>query len=200
MSVVLAVCGNNFFKIMSDGRLVKFENLIPFDAEKFTVANETHPKVIKVAEHWAAGIAGSGDIAFSLFDEINKRPAYKKLPLEKILFKIKNKLKTYRTPPIKTTVFVGGVDSQNQCSLSILRSDKEYEIEQIVPRHNEFAIKGVFPSTIDGETILENRICNHMPFRDIEHVDLLMRNCIEGVAEINRSVNKVIFEELIVLR
>ena len=197
MSVVLAVCSTNFFKIMSDGRLVKFDNTIPFDARRFTIEREDYPKIIKVAEHWAVGIGGSGNVAFSLFDEIRKRSAYKTLSLEQIVFKIKNKLRSYEKQPVITNVLVGGLKSNRKYSLYILSSESEYEPVVLTPQKNEFEIKGAFPKMENHERILQQCIYDNAPYKDIQHLDSLMRSCIEAVADVEPSVNKRIFDELI---
>jgi len=179
MSALIAICSNNFFTIMSDG------------------LDEDHPNVIKVSDKWAAGICGDSDVSDLIIGEIRKRPAYKTLSIEQVLFKLKNTLKKLSESKPPATIFVRGSNSNRVFCLNILSADNDFEPVTILSRDNEFDVKTATLSGIDTQPLIDEHILSQFPPTGIDHLATIMGAFIKAVAKQDSSVSSTTFKEFV---
>lgn len=109
MSVVLAVCGSNFCKFMSDGRLVRYDeckNIVLIHQESF-------PKVFKVNNNLLIGVSGDVLKAYNVVKEVMEHPKVNELSLEQIRNIIVNKGNSQTYDLLSVQILLGGKNSKN---------------------------------------------------------------------------------------
>jgi len=182
MGTLLAICSSNFFAIMSDGRLGEDENF---------------SKVVKVTGNWAGGIIANEETTKYIIEEINKRPAYKDLPLERLLVKLSNTLKKLPQTQEPIHFYLGGNQKGQGFSLNILSTENNYEPRAFIPPEGGFEVKMCIPEIENGENILNDLILSKLPPTGTEKLAADMHDFIKAIAEKSDKSNSNSYQEFV---
>ena len=90
MSIVISVCGVNFSLMMSDGRLVKINDM---NSKNLTVVNEEFKKISRINRNVMIGFTGDPVPTINALNELNTYANLESLSLEEIKEIVVNSLK-----------------------------------------------------------------------------------------------------------
>ena len=194
MSVVLVTCMENFVSMMCDGRLVKFKSDDKSDIE---IVDEHIKKIGKINKNVCIGFGGDALASDRALKELNNYQV-ENLTLERIARIITNKAKEKFEFLLGVKIIIVGRNRMGKFAVHLIDSNNNFASEIYVPTGNEVLIKGAFPSNSDDIVqILDRHLYSTMPWKSIEHLKENMRKCIIDVSKIDKTVNKVIYEEFI---
>lgn len=192
MSAILAVCGDSFCAMVSDGRFVEE----PIADNKPHILKDDLPKVRKVNRNVAVGFAGDTLAAVQV---INALDAYdtQYLTLEKILKILREKALTVTAQPVGVRLLVGGRNRKGQFCLTMLGSAENYEPQTQLARPGAYLIEGACSHT-DIAPLLEQQVKPQAAaWRSLDDIAHTLDACIATVAESDHSVNTEYFRALI---
>ena len=192
MSAILAVCGDSFCAMVSDGRFVEE----PIADNKPHILKDDLPKVRKVNRNVAVGFAGDTLAAVQV---INALYAYdtQYLTLEKIVKILREKALTVTAQPVGVRLLVGGRNRKGQFCLTMLGSAENYEPQTQLARPGAYLIEGACSHT-DIAPLLEQQVKPQAAaWRSLDDIAHTLDACIATVAESDRSVNTEYFRALV---
>ena len=103
MSAILAVCGENFCAMVSDGRMVEE----PIRNDKPNIITNDLPKLRKVNPRVIVGFAGDVLAAVQIVNALDEYDT-RYLTLEKAVKILREKAQTVQTQPVGVRLLVGG--------------------------------------------------------------------------------------------
>ena len=192
MSAILAVCGDSFCAMVSDGRFVEE----PIADNKPHILKDDLPKVRKVNRNVAVGFAGDTLAAVQV---INALDAYDTqcLTLEKIVKILREKALTVTAQPVGVRLLVGGRNRKGQFCLTMLGSVENYEPQTQLARPGAYLIEGACSHT-DIAPLLEQQVKPQAAaWRSLDDIARTLDACIATVAESDHSVNTEYFRALV---
>ena len=192
MSAILAVCGDSFCAMVSDGRFVEE----PIADNKPHILKDDLPKVRKVNRNVAVGFAGDTLAAVQV---INALDAYdtQYLTLEKIVKILREKALTVTAQPVGVRLLVGGRNRKGQFCLTMLGSAENYEPQTQLARPGAYLIEGACSHT-DIAPLLEQQVKPQVAaWRSLDDIAHTLDACIATVAESDHSVNTEYFRALV---
>lgn len=192
MSAILAVCGDSFCAMVSDGRFVEE----PIADNKPHILKDDLPKVRKVNRNVAVGFAGDTLAAVQV---INALDAYdtQYLTLEKIVKILREKALTVTAQPVGVRLLVGGRNRKGQFCLTMLGSAENYEPQTQLARPGAYLIEGACSHT-DIAPLLEQQVKPQVAaWRSLDDIAHTLDACIATVAESDYSVNTEYFRALV---
>lgn len=192
MSAILAVCGDSFCAMVSDGRFVEE----PIADNKPHILKDDLPKVRKVNRNVAVGFAGDTLAAVQV---INALDAYDTqcLTLEKIVKILREKALTVTAQPVGVRLLVGGRNRKGQFCLTMLGSAENYEPQTQLARPGAYLIEGACSHT-DIAPLLEQQVKPQAAaWRSLDDIARTLDACIATVAESDHSVNTEYFRALV---
>ena len=192
MSAILAVCGDSFCAMVSDGRFVEE----PIADNKPHILKDDLPKVRKVNRNVAVGFAGDTLAAVQI---INALDAYdtQYLTLEKIVKILREKALTVTAQPVGVRLLVGGRNRKGQFCLTMLGSAENYEPQTQLARPGAYLIEGACSHT-DIAPLLEQQVKPQVAaWRSLDDIAHTLDACIATVAESDHSVNTEYFRALV---
>lgn len=192
MSAILAVCGDSFCAMVSDGRFVEE----PIVDNKPHILKDDLPKVRKVNRNVAVGFAGDTLAAVQV---INALDAYdtQYLTLEKIVKILREKALTVTAQPVGVRLLVGGRNRKGQFCLTMLGSAENYEPQTQLARPGAYLIEGAC-SHSDIASLLEQHVKPQAAeWRSLDDIAHTLDACIATVAESDHSVNTEYFRALV---
>ena len=122
MSAILAVCGESFCAMVSDGRLV--EEPITGDSPK--VISEELPKVRKINRNVVVGFAGDTLAAVQIINAVDEYDT-QYLTLEKVVKILCEKAPQVAVQPVGVRLLVGGRNRKGTFVLTTLGSAEDYQ-------------------------------------------------------------------------
>ena len=192
MSVILAVCGENFCAMASDGRMVE-EPAVP---GKPNILSEELPKLRKVNRNVCVGFAGdtlAAVQAVNALDEYNVQY----LTFEKIVKVLCERMRQVHTLPLGVRFLVGGRGRKGSFLLTSLGSDQNFEPQTQPAREGAYLIEGACSHTDIGP-YLEGRVkpaAAH--WKSLDDVAKTLDGCIAAIAEVDKSVNTTYYREIV---
>ena len=192
MSAILAVCGDSFCAMVSDGRFVEE----PIADNKPHILKDDLPKVRKVNRNVAVGFAGDTLAAVQI---INALDAYdtQYLTREKIVKILREKALTVTAQPVGVRLLVGGRNRKGQFCLTMLGSAENYEPQTQLARPGAYLIEGACSHT-DIAPLLEQQVKPQAAaWRSLDDIAHTLDACIATVAESDHSVNTEYFRALV---
>ncbi len=194
MSFVLCVCGSNFSLMMSDGRVTAFkenENSTKIICEDFKKIKRVNPNVI---------IGFTGDL---FVGECIEKALYgyqlENLTMERIKRIIINKLKQNQSELncLGAKIIISGINKSNIYTTYFVNSNLDFIETPYYVKDNYFAVVYACHNENIVKDIIQRNIYDTMPWKSIDILKRCMKQCIFDVAEIDNTVNKNVFEEMI---
>ena len=192
MSAILAVCGDSFCAMVSDGRFVEE----PITDNKPKILKNDLPKVRKINRNVAVGFAGDTLAAVQI---INALDAYNTqyLTLEKIVKILREKALTVSAQPVGVRLLVGGRNRKGQFALTMLGTAEGYEPQTQLAREGAYLIEGACSHTDIGPLLEQQVKPQAAGWRSLDDVAHTLDACIAAVAENDHSVNTEYFRALV---
>lgn len=192
MSAILAVCGEAFCAMVSDGRMVEE----PISGQQPKVISEDVPKVRKVNRNVLVGFAGDTLAAVQIINALDEYNT-QYLTLEKIVKILCQKAPSVRVQPVGVRLLVGGRNRKGQFVLTTLGSAEQYVPQTQPARAGAYLIEGACSHTEIGPW-LEGEVKPQAPaWRSLDDVAHTLDGCIAKLAEQDKSVNTTYFRELV---
>ena len=117
MSAILAVCGDTFCAMVSDGRYVEE----PITGEKPHILKNDLPKVRKINRNVVVGFAGDTLAAVQIINAVDEYQT-QYLTLEKVVKILREKAATVSVQPVGVRLIVGGRNRKGVFTMTMMGS------------------------------------------------------------------------------
>ena len=176
MSAILAVCGDTFCAMVSDGRYVEE----PITGEKPHILKNDLPKVRKINRNVVVGFAGDTLAAVQIINAVDEYQT-QYLTLEKVVKILREKAATVSVQPVGVRLIVGGRNRKGV----------------FTARKGAYLIEGACSHT-DVAPWLEEEVkpqaANWHSLDDVAHT---LDGCIAKMAKLDKSINTTYFRQLV---
>ncbi|HJD21878.1 MAG TPA: hypothetical protein H9915_08715 [Candidatus Gemmiger faecigallinarum] len=192
MSVILAVCGENFCAMASDGRMVE-EPAVP---GRPNILTEELPKLRKVNRNVCVGFAGdtlAAVRAVNSLDEYNVQY----LTFEKIVKVLCARMKEIETMPLGVRFLVGGRGRKGGFQMASFSTEDGYSPDVRPAQPGAYLIEGACAHTEVGPLLDEHLRAGAETWRSMDDVAASMDACIRAVAARDKTANDKIYRQLI---
>ena len=190
MSAILAVCGEAFCAMVSDGRLVEE----PITGQEPKVISEEIPKVRKVNRNVLVGFAGDTLAAVQIVQALDEYDT-QYLTLEKVVKILCQKAPSVRVRPVGVRMLVGGRNRKGQFVLTTLGSAEQYVPQTQPARAGAYLIEGACSHTEIAPWLESAVKPQAVQWRSLDDVAHTLDACIAKLAEQDHSVNDRCFRE-----
>ena len=192
MSAILAVCGDGFCAMVSDGRFVEE----PIVDNKPHILKNDLPKVRKINKNVVVGFAGDTLAAVQIINAVDDyQPQY--LTLEKIVKILREKAADVQVQPVGVRLIVGGRNRKGQFVMTMLGSADGYEPQTQTAKPGAYLIEGACSHTDVGPW-LEEEIKPQAPgWHNLDDVARTLDGCIAKMAKFDKSINTTYFRQLV---
>ena len=192
MSAILAVCGDGFCAMVSDGRFVEE----PITGDTPHVIKNDLPKVRKINRNVVVGFAGDTLAAVQIINAVDEYQT-QYLTLEKVVKILCEKAPAVTTQPVGVRLLVGGRNRKGQFVLTTLGTADNYQPETQPARQGAYLIEGAASHT-EIAPWLEREVKPEAPnWRSLDDAAHTLDACIAKMAEDDKSINTHYFRELI---
>ena len=192
MSAVLAVCGDAFCAMVSDGRMVEE----PVQNGRPRVLTDALPKVRKVNRNVLVGFAGDTLDAVQIVNALDEYET-QYLTLEKVVKILAEKGPAVPTQPVGVRLLVGGRSRKGGFVLVTLGSLDGFEPQTQPAREGAYLIEGACSHTEIGPALEAFVKPQAAAWRSLEDVAKTLDNCIAEIARVDQSVNTTFYRELV---
>lgn len=192
MSAILAVCGESFCAMVSDGRMVEE----PIIDQKPKIISEDVPKVRKVNRNVLVGFAGDTLAAVQIINALDEYNT-QYLTLEKIVKILCRKAPSVRVQPVGVRLLVGGRNRKGQFVLTTLGSAEQYVPQTQPARTGAYLIEGACSHTEIAPWLEREVKPQAAEWRSLDDVAHTLDACIAKLAGQDKSVNTTYFRELV---
>ena len=193
MSAILAVCGEAFCAMVSDGRMVEEPVL---DGKPKVITNDL-PKLRKVNKNILVGFAGDTMAAVQIVNALDEYDT-RYLTLEKAVRVMAEKARTVADiRPVGVRILVGGRGRKGGFQMATLGSDNNYEPEVRPAQPGAYLIEGASAHTEIGPMLEEYLQGGVENWRSLDDVAASMDACIQAIAQRDKTVNTKMYRQLI---
>lgn len=192
MSAILAVCGDAFCAMVSDGRMIEE----PVQAGEPRVLSEELPKVRKLNRNVLVGFAGDPLAAVQIVNAVDEYDL-RYLTLEKTVKVLREKAAQVPCQPVGVRLLVGGRGRKGDFMLVSLGSAEQYEPQVQPAREGAYLIEGACSHTEVSPYLEQYVKPQAAAWRSLDDIAHTLDGCIEALAEQDHSVNTKIFRELV---
>lgn len=192
MSAILAVCGEAFCAMVSDGRMVEE----PISGQQPKVISEDVPKVRKVNRNVLVGFAGDTLAAVQIINALDEYNT-QYLTLEKIVKILCQKAPSVRVQPVGVRLLVGGRNRKGQFVLTTLGSAEQYVPQTQPARAGAYLIEGACSHSDIGPYLEQKVKPEAANWKGLDDVARTLDACIAAIAERDKTVNTSYFRELV---
>lgn len=192
MSAILAVCGENFCVMVSDGRMVEE----PVQAGKPKVITDDLPKLRKINQNVIVGFAGDVLAAVQIVNALDEYDL-RYMTLEKAVRVMREKAATVPLQPVGVRLLVGGRGRKGGFLLTSLGSEQGFEPQTQEARPGAYLIEGACSHT-DIAPFLEEKVKpDTANWKSLDDVARTLDGCIAAIAEQDKTVNTSYYRELV---
>lgn len=193
MSAILAVCGEAFCAMVSDGRMVE-EPVV--DGKPKIITNDL-PKLRKVNKNILVGFAGDTLAAVQIVNALDEYDT-RYITLEKAVRVMAEKARTLEEiKPVGVRILVGGRGRKGGFLLTSMGSDNNFEPQTQPARKGAYLIEGACSHTDIGP-YLEGRIKPAAAqWKSLDDVAKTLDGCIALIAEQDKTVNTTYYREIV---
>lgn len=192
MSAILAVCGENFCAMASDGRMVEE----PAEAGKLNILTEELPKLRKVNRNVCVGFAGDTLTAVRVVNALDEYDV-QYLTFEKIVKILRDRAREMEALPLGIRFLVGGRGRKGGFQMATLGTENHYEPEIRPAQPGAYLIEGASAHTEIGPMLEEYLRSGVENWRSLDDVAASMDACIKAIAEHDETVNTKMYRQLI---
>lgn len=192
MSAILAVCGEAFCAMVSDGRMVEE----PILNAKPKIIAEDLPKLRKINKNFLVGFAGDTLAAVQIVNALDEYDT-RYLTLEKAVRVLAEKARTVSVLPVGVRLLVGGRGRKGNFLLTSLGSEDNYLPQTQEARPGAYLIEGACSHT-EIAPFLEQKVKPEAAsWQSLDDIAKTLDGCIAAIAEADRSVNTRYYREII---
>ena len=192
MSAILAVCGEAFCAMVSDGRMIEE----PVRDGKPKVSTDDLPKLRKVNKNVLVGFAGDTLAAVQIINALDEYDT-RYLTLEKVVRVLTEKARTVELQPVGVRILVGGRGRKGGFLLTSLGSDQNFEPQTQPAREGAYLIEGACSHTDIGPYLEEKVKPAAAQWKSLDDVAKTLDGCIAAIAEVDKSVNTTYYREIV---
>ena len=192
MSAILAVCGENFCAMVSDGRMVEE----PIRNDKPNIITNDLPKLRKVNPRVIVGFAGDVLAAVQIVNALDEYDT-RYLTLEKAVKILREKAQTVQTQPVGVRLLVGGRGRKGGFLLTSLGSEDGYEPQTQQARPGAYLIEGACSHTDVGPFLEQYVKPEAAAWKRLDDVAKTLDGCIAEIAGRDKTVNTSYYRELV---
>lgn len=192
MSAILAVCGENFCAMVSDGRMVEE----PVQAGKPKVITDDLPKLRKINQNVIVGFAGDVLAAVQIVNALDEYDL-RYMTLEKAVRVMREKAATVPLQPVGVRLLVGGRGRKGGFLLTSLGSEQGFEPQTQAARPGAYLIEGACSHTDIGPFLEEKVKPDTANWKSLDDVARTLDACIAAIAEQDKTVNTSYYRELV---
>ena len=192
MSAILAVCGEAFCAMVSDGRVVEE----PINGAQPKVISEDVPKVRKVNRNVLVGFAGDTLAAVQIINALDEYET-QYLTLEKVVKILRQKAPSVRVQPVGVRLLVGGRGRKGGFLLTSLGSEQGFEPQTQPARPGAYLIEGACSHTDIGPFLEEKVKPDAAGWKSLDDVAKTLDGCIAAIAGQDKTVNTSYYRELV---
>lgn len=193
MSAILAVCGDGFCAMVSDGRFVEE----PITGDKPHIIKNDLPKVRKINKNVVVGFAGDTLAAVQIINAVDEYPGIQYLTLEKVVKILREKAATVQVQPVGVRLIVGGRNRKGAFVMTMLGSADGYEPQTQAARPGAYLIEGACSHTDVAPWLEEEVKPQAANWHNLDDVARTLDGCIAKMAELDKSINTTYFRQLI---
>ena len=185
MSAILAVCGDGFCAMVSDGRFVEE----PITGDTPHVIKNDLPKVRKINRNVVVGFAGDTLAAVQIINAVDEYQT-QYLTLEKVVKILREKAAEVQVQPVGVRLIVGGRNRKGEFVMTMLGSADGYEPQTQAARPGAYLI--------EGAPWLEEEVKPQAAdWRSLDDVARTLDGCIAKMAKNDKSINTTYFRQLV---
>lgn len=192
MSAILAVCGEAFCAMVSDGRMVEE----PILNAKPKIIAEDLPKLRKINKNFLVGFAGDTLAAVQIVNALDEYDT-RYLTLEKAVRVLAEKARTVSVLPVGVRLLVGGRGRKGNFLLTSLGSEDDYLPQTQGARPGAYLIEGACSHTEIGPFLEQKVKPEAASWQSLDDIAKTLDGCIAAIAEADRSVNTRYYREII---
>ncbi len=193
MSAILAVCGEAFCAMVSDGRMVE-EPVV--DGKPKIIANDL-PKLRKVNKNVLVGFAGDTLAAVQIVNALDEYDV-RYITLEKAVRVMAEKARTLQDiKPVGVRILVGGRGRKGGFLLTSMGSDNGFEPQTQPAREGAYLIEGACSHTDIGPYLEEKVKSAAAQWKSLDDVAKTLDGCIAAIAEQDKTVNTTYYREIV---
>lgn len=192
MSAILAVCGENFCAMVSDGRMVEE----PIQNCKPKIITDDLPKLRKVNPRVLVGFAGDVLAAVQIVNALDEYDT-RYLTLEKAVKVLREKARTVETQPVGVRLLVGGRGRKGGFLLTSLGSEDGYEPQTQEARPGAYLIEGACSHTDVGPFLEQYVKPGAAAWKSLDDIAKTLDDCIAAIAARDKTVNTSYYRELV---
>ena len=192
MSAILAVCGDGFCAMVSDGRFVEE----PITGDTPHVIKNDLPKVRKINRNVVVGFAGDTLAAVQIINAVDEYQT-QYLTLEKVVKILREKAAEVQVQPVGVRLSVGGRSRKGEFVRPMLGSADGYEPQTQAARPGAYLIEGACSHTDVAPWLEEEVKPQAADWRSLDDVARTLDGCIAKMAKNDKSINTTYFRQLV---
>lgn len=192
MSAILAVCGDGFCAMVSDGRFVEE----PITGDTPHVIKNDLPKVRKINRNVVVGFAGDTLAAVQIINAVDEYQTHY-LTLEKVIKILREKAAEVQVQPVGVRLIVGGRNRKGEFVMTMLGSADGYEPQTQAARPGAYLIEGACSHTDVAPWLEEEVKPQAADWRSLDDVARTLDGCIAKMAKNDKSINTTYFRQLV---
>lgn len=192
MSAILAVCGEAFCAMVSDGRMVEE----PVRDGKPKIITNDLPKLRKVNKNILVGFAGDTMAAVQIVNALDEYDT-RYITLEKAVRVMAEKARTVDIQPVGVRILVGGRGRKGGFLLTSMGSDNGFEPQTQPAREGAYLIEGACSHTDIGPYLEEKVKPAAAQWKSLDDVAKTLDGCIAAIAETDKTVNTTYYREIV---
>ena len=188
MSAILAVCGDGFCAMVSDGRFVEE----PITGDTPHVIKNDLPKVRKINRN----VVGDTLAAVQIINAVDEYQT-QYLTLEKVVKILREKAAEVQVQPVGVRLIVGGRNRKGEFVMTMLGSADGYEPQTQAVRPGAYLIEGACSHTDVAPWLEEEVKPQAADWRSLDDVARTLDGCIAKMAKNDKSINTTYFRQLV---
>lgn len=192
MGAVLAVCGESFCAMVSDGRMIEE----PVTGERPRIVSEDVPQVRRLNRNVLVGFAGDTLAAVQI---VNAADEYdlRYLTLEKTVKVLREKALSVRCQPVGVRVLVGGRGRKGTFCLVSMGSEDGWQPDTQPARPGAYLIEGACAHTPVAPVLSRHVRPAAEGWKSLDDIAKTLDAALRAIAQSDESVNTHVYRELV---
>lgn len=193
MSAILAVCGEAFCAMVSDGRMVEE----PVENGKPKILSDTLPKIRKVNRNVIVGFAGDTLAAVQIINALDEYDT-QYMTLEKAVKVLAARAVQVPCQPVGVRILVGGRGRKGGFELVTLGSADGYQPQVQPAKDGAYLIEGACSHTEIAPFLEQEVKPQAASWKSLDDVAHTLDGCITALAARDETVNTHFYRELVI--
>ena len=195
MSVILAVCGETFCAMVSDGRMVEEPVRLEQNGTPHIISEEL-PKLRKLNRNVVVGFAGDTLAAVQIINALDEYDV-QALNLERAVKIMQQKAAAVTCQPLGVRLLVGGRGRKGAFELVTMGSSDGYAPQTQPARAGAYLIEGACSHTEVAPLLAEYVKPQAANWKSLDDVAHTLDGCITALAAQDKTVNTKFYRELV---